>query len=717
LRRTTCGRFAPAFSFCHLTVAQAWDQVWVTAAAKKKHHPLPHYVNRELSWLEFNRRVLDQAADPTRPLLERVKFVAIFGSNLDEFFMIRVSGLHEQLDDGSGVQAPDQMTTQEQLAAIRAAVQAEVGRAADLLLRELLPELGRQGIQLQTWASLSEPMKQWASRYFRESVYPLLTPLAVDPVHPFPFLSNLSLSLAVEATDPVTGERRFARIKVPESLPRFVTLGGADGRAVHLLPLEELIAHSLGDLFPGVVVDDCHFFRVTRDMDIDILEEEAADLISVIDRQLRRRRFGAAVRLEVGPGLPERVRKLLLGKLELEEDDLYETKGLLGLAGLFGLAGLPRPELKDPTLVPKTTEWSGPDDIFAAIAEGDILLHHPYESFGTVLEFLRAAADHPDVLAIKMTLYRAGSHSETAAALVRAAERGKQVAVSVELKARFDEENNILWARALERAGAHVFYGAAGLKTHAKALLVVKREGHGLRRYVHLSTGNYNASTAKLYTDTGLLTCDPDFGSDATELFNALSGFSRTPAYRKLAVAPKTLRSTLLAKIEAQIGLAKASKPAKIFAKLNALVDPQVIDTLYRASAAGVAVELVVRGVCCLRPGVSGLSENIRVRSLVGRFLEHERVLVFGVAPDAEYFLSSADWMPRNLDRRVELLFPVQSEAIRERLRREVLEPIERDNCRVYEMHADGTYARREPPSGAAAVDAQVLNLPPPVAV
>src|SRR5580658_10111276 len=650
---------AREFTFCHLAVAEPCNAPSVTAAAEQREQH-PPYVNRELSWLEFNRRVLDQAADPTRPLLERVKFVAIFGSNLDEFFMIRVSGLHEQLDDGAAVLTPDQMSTADQLAAIRTTVQAEVARAADLLVRDLFPELTRQGIQLETWASLSEPMKQWAHRYFRESVFPLLTPLAVDPVHPFPFLSNLSLSLAVEATDPVTGEHRFARIKVPESLPRFVTLGGARGHKVHLLPLEELIAHSLDDLFPGIVIEDCHFFRVTRDMDIDILEEEASDLLSVVDRQLRTRRFGAAVRLEVAPGLPDRVRRLLLDKLQLEEDDLYETKGLLGLSGLFGLAAVARPELKDPPLVPRTTDLAGPDDIFAAIAEGDILLHHPYDGFGTVLEFLRAAAEHPDVLAIKMTLYRAGSNSETAAALVRAAERGKQVAVSVELKARFDEENNILWARALERAGAHVFYGAAGLKTHAKALLVVKREGHALRRYVHLSTGNYNASTAKLYTDTGLLTCDPDIGADATELFNALSGFSRTPSYRKLAVAPVTLRSTILSKIEAQIGLARASKPARIFAKLNALVDKQVIDTLYRASSAGVSIDLVVRGVCCLRPGVPGLSDNIRVRSLVGRFLEHERVLVFGAGGDAQYFLTSADWMPRNLDRRVELLFPVQ---------------------------------------------------------
>jgi polyphosphate kinase len=667
------------------------------------------YVNREVSWLEFNSRVLDQAADCTRPLLERVKFVAIFASNLDEFFMIRVAGLHEQLDEGSAPATPDGLSMREQLAAIRSRVELETRRAAALVADEILPALARHGIHVESWASTSEPMRKWAKAYFRESVFPLLTPLAVDPVHPFPFLSNLSLSLAVEVTDPRTGERRFARVKVPESIPRFVPLGGADGDATHLLPLEELIAHSVHDLFPGMNVDELHFIRVTRNMDVDILEDEASDLLSVVDREIRRRRFGAAVRLEVAPGLPAHVRAMLQEKLEVDADDVYETGGILGLSGLFGIASLPRPDLKDAPLVARTPRWATSDGIFDAIAQRDILLHHPYDGFGPVLEFLRAAADHPEVLAIKMTLYRAGSHSETAAALVRAAEKGKQVAVSVELKARFDEENNIGWARALERAGAHVFYGAAGLKTHAKVLLVVRREGHGLRRYVHLSTGNYNATTAKLYTDTGLLTCDPDIGSDASELFNALSGFSRGPTYRKLAVAPVTLRSTILAKIEEQTERARASKPAKIFAKLNALVDKEAIDALYRASSAGVTVDLVVRGVCCLRAGLPGVSDNIRVRSLIGRFLEHERVLVFGAGDDAAFFLTSADWMPRNLDRRVEILFPIESEAIKERLRREVLEPLDRDNCRVYEMDSDGHGKRRQPPRGSPELDAQAL--------
>jgi polyphosphate kinase len=665
------------------------------------------YINRELSWLEFNRRVLDQAADLTRPLLERMKFVAIFGSNLDEFFMIRVSGLNEQLDAGVDDGNPDGMTAREQLRAIRKVVQAETHRAAKLLSDALMPALAHQRIHVESWSSLSEPMRKWARRYFRESVFPLLTPLAVDPVHPFPFVSNLSLSLAVEVTDPVTAVRRFARVKIPESLPRFVLLGHATGEGAHLLPLEGLVAQCVEELFPGMVIEGSYLFRITRDMDIDILEEEASDLLSVVDREIRRRRFGAAVRLEVAPELPARIRLLLLEKLEIDEDDVYETEGLLGLSGLFSIASLPRPDLKDPPLIPRPPIWADPDTVFATIARGDILLHHPYDGFASVLEFLRAAAEDPEVLAIKMTLYRAGAHSETAVALVRAAESGKQVAVSIELKARFDEENNIEWARALERAGAHVFYGTSGLKTHAKMLLVVRREGHALRRYVHMSTGNYNASTAKFYTDIGLLTCDPAIGADASEFFNALSGFSRSPTYQKLAVAPLTLRATVLAKVDAQLARARAGKPARVFAKLNALVDKEVIDALYAASEAGVSVDLVVRGICCMRPGLARVSDNIRVRSLIGRFLEHERVLVFGVGDEEEFFLTSADWMPRNLDRRVEILFPVESEALRERLRREVMDPLEHDNCRVYEMGPDGHYSRRSPPASADPVDAQ----------
>ena len=676
------------------------------------------YVNRELSWLAFNARVLDQASDKHWPLLERVKFLAIFAANLDEFFMIRVAGLHEQLEalgaDLKGesklaVEASgDGLSVKEQLAAIRSAIQTQLTIASSLFANELAPQLAANGIHVHRWDSLDAGRQTSARNYFNESVYPLLTPLAVDPVHPFPFVSNLSLSLAVEAIDPETHERKFARVKVPESLPRFVPLANSEAGVIDLLPLEELIAHNLDTLFPGMEVLGFYPFRVTRDMDLEILEDEADDLLAVIDREIGKRRFGAAVRLELGPAVPARIRELLLRKLEIEEDDLYESPSPLGLAALFAIATLPRADLRDPPLVAQTPlAWTEHRDPFAAIAAGDILLHHPYDAFGPVLDFLRCAADDPNVLAIKMTLYRAGSGSEAVRALVRAAEKGKQVAVSIELKARFDEENNIGWARALERAGVHVFYGAAGLKTHAKALLVVRREGARLRRYVHLSTGNYNAGTAKLYTDTGFFTADDAIGEDASQLFNALSGFSRNAHYRKLAVAPVTLRSTLLAKIDGQTARCASGHKGHIFAKLNSLVDTAIIRALYRASQAGVTIDLVVRGVCCLRPGIPGVSERIRVRSLIGRFLEHERVFVFGPEGHDEIFLASADWMPRNLDRRVEVLFPVTSESIRDQIRRECVAPVDADNSRVYEMAADGSYRKRVPASGEAPIDAQ----------
>ncbi|HEY4104698.1 MAG TPA: polyphosphate kinase 1 [Polyangiaceae bacterium] len=670
------------------------------------------YLNRELSWLAFNERVLDQACDGSWPLLERLKFLSIFGSNLDEFFMIRVSGLHELLDAKAPSTSPDNHSPREQMAQIRALVLRLTESAALLWLHDLKPELARQQIRVRGFAELAPEQAEWVRAYFRRSVFPVLTPLAVDPVHPFPFLSNLSLSLAVEAENPETKERRFARIKVPESLPRFVPIEvKQEGRveATDYVALEDLIAGNLSDLFPGMSTVGCYPFRVTRDMDLDILEEEAADLLATIDREIRKRRFGAAVRLEVSPGIPERTRKLLLEKLEMDEDDVYETMGPLGLSGLMSLAQIPRADLHDAPLVSRVpTEFSDLGDPFAMIRQGDVFLHHPYEAFTPVLVFLRRAAEDPNVLAIKMTLYRAGSNSEVVRSLMRAAENGKQVAVSIELKARFDEENNIGWARALERAGVHVFYGAAGLKTHAKVLLVVRREGSELRRYVHLSTGNYNATTARFYTDTALMTVDPDIGEDASELFNSLSGFSTSFSYRKLAVAPVTLRSTVTARVREQAERARQGQPARIFAKLNALVDPEMIRELYQASRAGVEIELVVRGVCCLKPGVPGVSDRIRVYSLIGRFLEHERVFLFGPGGEEDFFLSSADWMPRNLDRRVEVLFPVASEAVRARIRNECLVPLELDNQRVYEMSADGTYQRRRPAEGQAPIDAQV---------
>jgi polyphosphate kinase len=673
------------------------------------------YLNRELSWLAFNERVLDQAKDASWPLLERLKFLAIFGSNLDEFYMIRVSGLHEQLESRALSAAPDGLSVVEQLKRIRSVVSRLSETAVSLWLHELLPELAKNDIRVRSFAELSGEQQEWARAYFRRAVFPVLTPLAVDPVHPFPFLSNLSLSLAVEAENPNTAERRFARIKVPESLPRFVLIGASTSVAqrpasgADYVAIEQLIAGNLMDLFPGMNVVGCYPFRVTRDMDLELLEDEASDLLATIDRELRKRRFGAAVRLELSPGVPDRIRKLFLEKLEIDEDDVYESGGLLGLSGLMALAQIARADLHDVPLAARVPhELSEQGDPFDAIRQNDILLHHPYEAFTPVLTFLRRAAEDPNVLAIKMTLYRAGVNSEAVRALMRAAENGKQVAVSIELKARFDEENNIGWARALERAGVHVFYGAAGLKTHAKVLLVVRREGQELRRYVHLSTGNYNATTARFYTDTGLFTTDPDIGEDASELFNSLSGFSTSFSYRKLAVAPVTLRTTLVARVREQADRARAGKPARIFGKLNALVDPQMIRELYRASCAGVTIELVVRGVCCLRPGLPGISERIRVHSLLGRFLEHERVFLFGPEGEEDFFLSSADWMPRNLDRRVEVLFPVKSEAIRARIRNECLTPLDLDNVRAYEMTADGAYQRRVPSADHVPSDAQL---------
>jgi len=677
------------------------------------------YINRETSWLAFNARVLDQALDVRWPLLERLKFLAIYSSNLDEFFMIRVSGLHEQLEAAALVEAsPDGLSAREQLARIGQIIRGQLETAATLLADDLLPALVGRGIRIHDWSALDTETKKQARKYFRRSVFPVVTPLAVDPGHPFPFLSNLSLSLAVEARDPETKERKFARIKVPEILPRFVpfenfdagrTAAAAADGAHDFLPLEQLLAANLDELFPGMEILGTYPFRVTRDMDYDILEDEAHDLLSIVDREIRRRRFGACVRLEVAAGIPDRVRRLLIEKLSIDEEDVYTATGPLGLRALMSIAGLARPDLRDPPFVARLPhDLTDKSDMFALIRRGDILLHHPYDSFGPVLFFLRQAAEDPDVLAIKMTLYRTGTgaNAEVVRLLIRAAENHKQVAVSVEIKARFDEENNIAWARALERAGAHVFFGHAELKTHAKAALVVRREGEGLRRYVHLGTGNYNEATSRLYTDLGLFTADPEFGEDLSEFFNGLSGFSKKARHRKLDVAPTALSDAILAKIEAQAERALAGKPASIFAKLNALVDVRVIQALYRASGAGVPITLCVRGVCCLRPGIPGVSENIQVMSILGRFLEHERVILFGPPGEEEFFLSSADWMPRNLHRRVEIMFPVESPALREQIRQEVLAPALADNAFAYDMNADGAYVRRvpqpgEPPRGA----------------
>ena len=681
--------------------------------------PAVPLLNRELSWLEFNDRVLDEAFDERWPLLERLKFLCISETNLDEFFMIRVAGVLDQVWSGKVEPAEDGLTPAEQLARIREAVLKMEARQTQGLVRDLLPKLAEAGISVLTWNDLGEPAREVARGWFRKNVLPVLTPLAVDPGHPFPFLSNLSINLAVEVRNPETGEVKFARVKVPAALPRLVPLREiVEGKKkirpdkAEFLLLESLIQANLGELFPGLEIVSSHPFRVTRDADIEIQEDEASDLLATIEQEVRRRRFGAVVRLEVAPRTPKRVRKLLVRQLEILEGDVYEVEGPLGGGDLMSLVKLDRRELKDPPFTPAVPPvFLEPDaSIFSAIRAGDLLLHHPYDSFGPVVEMIERAADDTKTLAIKMTLYRAGAESPIIPALVRAAEKGKQVAVLVELKARFDEENNIVWAKALEQAGVHVVYGVVGLKTHAKIALVVRREKDEIRRYVHLGTGNYNPTTARVYTDFGLLTCRPEFGEDATKLFNALTGLAGRTSYERLVAAPKEMHRTVLDWIARETAHARAGRPSGIRAMMNALVDTKVIAALCEASQAGVPVDLSVRGICCLKPGVPGLSERIRVRSVVGRFLEHSRVFVFENGGERQVWLSSADWMPRNFFRRVEIAFPVVDPELARRVAQAV-ELTLSDNVRARTLNADGRYSRLSPAPGAPAVDSQAAFL------
>ncbi len=667
------------------------------------------YFNREISWLAFNRRVLEEARDASWPLLERFKFLGIFYANLDEFFMIRVSGLHEQLEASVTEKSADGLSAQEQLAQVSEIVRRDGALATETLTRDLLPRLAESGVQLLGWNDVGIEQRRRLSRYFEDVVFPVLTPLAYDPAHPFPFVSNLSLSLAVRLTTAEGHPPLFARVKVPPSLPRFVPV--AEGLLRHsreFLLLEDLIQAHLTDLFPGVSVLGSSSFRVTRDADIEIREEEASDLLRSVAENVSRRRFGAAVRLELRSDCGEEVRRLLRSQLELDEDDVYEFEGPLGGSDLLAIPRLDRPDLKDSPLVPGSRSlFEKPGEPFETIREGDVLLHHPYDSFDPVLRFLDQAASDPDVLAIKMTLYRTGPDSPVVAALAHAADSGKQVAVLVEVQARFDEEKNIQWARSLERAGVHVAYGVEGLKTHAKLALVVRREGATIRRYVHFGTGNYNSATASVYTDLGLFTARPEFGHDASELFNYLTGFSKKTTYRSISVAPFSLHDNVLSLIRGEAAKARSGSPASIVAKMNSLVDPRVIHELYRASAAGVPIELGVRGICCLRPGVAGISDTIRVSSVVGRFLEHSRAFSFGVGDDEKIFISSADWMPRNFFRRVEVMVPVLAESAREKIRQEVLAPFRDDNSRARDLQPDGSYVRRSPIPGEQVRDAQ----------
>jgi polyphosphate kinase len=681
------------------------------------------YFNRELSWIEFNRRVLEEGQDPRQPLLERVKFLAIFSSNLDEFFMIRVSGLKDQVDAGVTNTPPDGLTPGEQLAAIRAAVLPLMQEQGRCFHGAVLPALATSGIYLLRHEQLCPEERDSLRDYFHAEILPVLTPLAFDPGRPFPHISNLSLNLAVTVRDS-RGGAHFARVKVPTSLPRLIPLDReckprADGS--RFVWIEDVIAANLGLLFPGYEVLEAFTFRVIRDADIEIQEDEASDLLETIEQGLRQRRFGPVVRLTVDSNMPQRMVDLLMENLEVGPEDVYPVPPPLGMADLMSIMALSRSDLKDPPFVPAVPpllrDLSSARDIFAAIRQhpAGILLHHPYDSFAPVLDFIKAAAIDPDVLAIKQTLYRVGRNAPVVQSLQEAQRNGKQVAVLVELKARFDEESNIGWARALEAEGVHVVYGLVGLKTHSKITLVVRREPGGLRRYLHLATGNYNAVTAGIYTDLGLFTCDPEMADDATELFNTLTGYSTQRNYRSLLVAPGTMRQRVEALVEREIEHARAGRGGRMIFKMNSLVDDRLIRALCRASQAGAQIDLIVRGICCLRPGLPGVSENIRVISIVGRFLEHSRIYYFENAGEPEAYLGSADLMPRNLDRRVEVLFPVKDPAIREYLRDAVLEAdLCRNNVQARVLHPDGSYLRRRPAAGEKPVESQAWLLAHP---
>ena len=670
----------------------------------------PHlFVNRELSLIEFQRRVLDEADDPSVPLLERVRFLSIFGSNMDEFFMIRLAGLKQQVAAGVREPGPDGMTPAELLTAVRR-VANEIKHEARKVWRErLVPALAAEGIRLLDHDTLKIAEKIELRTYFENVVFPVLTPLAVDPSRPFPHISNLSLNLAVVIRDPA-GHEHFARVKVPGTLPQLVPVPHPPGQTgASFVPVEQLVAANLDALFPGEEIIEVHPFRVTRNADLVIQELEAGDLLETIEESVRQRQFGFVTRLTYGASMPGRLLDDLLVNLEADRADAHVEEGPLALVSLGGLYAVDRHDLKEAPFLPalpRRLEKKG-SDIFAAVRGGDILLHHPFDSFAPVVDFLEAAAADPDVLAIKMTLYRVGRNSPVVRALLDAREEGKQVAVLVELKARFDEERNIEWARALESEGVHVVYGLLGLKTHSKVALVVRREGDRIRRYTHLSTGNYNTVTATQYTDLGLLTCDDAIGADVTDLFNYLTGYSAKTDYGKLAVAPINLRETVERLIEREIAHHQAGRRGHIIMKMNALVDRRVIRQLYRASQVGVTIDLLVRGMCCLRPGIPGVSDSIRVISIVGRFLEHSRVFFFRNGGDEEVFLSSADLMPRNLNGRVEVMFPVSDPRLVSVVREEILGAYLFDTVKARIMNADGTYSRVARDSETPALNAQ----------
>jgi polyphosphate kinase len=697
--------------------------------------PTDRYLNRELSWLDFNARVLTLAEDRRTPLLERAKFLAIFASNLDEFYMVRVAGLKRRQQTGLPVRGTDGLFPREQLERIAERAAALVGRHARCFAGDVQPALAEESIRIVRWAELDPAERERMRAYFREQVFPVLTPLAVDPAHPFPYISGLSLNLAVVVRDPDGGPELFARVKVPNNVPRFVSVdrdrtASSDGsRLTRFLPVEELIAAHLGQLFSGMQVVEHHLFRVTRNADFELDEDRDEDLLQALERELARRRFGPPVRLEVAASISDHVLELLVRELDMDTHDVMRVPALLDLSSLWQIYNeADRPDLKDRPFVPAThpqfAEGEVPRSVFARLRDNDILVHHPYHSFSTsVQRFIEQAAADPNVLAIKQTLYRTSGDSPIVDALIDAAEAGKQVVVLVEVQARFDEQANIGWARMLERAGCHVVYGLVGLKTHCKTALVVRQEGNQIRRYCHIGTGNYHPKTARLYEDFGLLTADPEVGADLTDLFNVLTGYSRQTAYRRLLVAPHGVRSGLIERIDREIEHVRAGRPGLVQIKANSLVDEELVDALYRASRAGVDVDLVIRGICTLKPGVPGLSERIRVRSIVGRFLEHSRVFRFGdgvvsqsgdptasigptANPGGEFWIGSADLMHRNLDRRVEALVQVTDPTARVELDRMMRLAMD-ERTAAFELSGDGTWHRRAADGDQPLVDLQ----------
>ncbi|WP_371828814.1 RNA degradosome polyphosphate kinase [Rhodococcoides kyotonense] len=659
--------------------------------------PENRYLNRELSWLDFNSRVLALAEDSSLPLLERAKFLAIFASNLDEFYMVRVAGLKRRDETGLSVRSADGLTPREQLALIGERTQELARRHARVLLDSILPELASEGIEIVRWRDLDDAERERLSAYFQEQIFPVLTPLAVDPAHPFPYISGLSLNLAVTVKDYATAGEHFARVKVPDNVDRFVRVRrGGDGQSVDaFLAMEEVISAHLDVLFPGMEVVESHAFRITRNADFEVEEDRDEDLLQALERELARRRFGSPVRLEIADDMTEHMLGLLLRELDVDPGDVIQVPGLLDLSCLWQVYGVDRPTLKDAPFVPATHPAFGeretPKSVFSTLRDGDVLVQHPYDSFSTsVQRFIEQAAADPHVLAIKQTLYRTSGDSPIVNALVDAAGAGKQVVALVEIKARFDEQANIEWARKLEKAGVHVVYGLVGLKTHCKTCLVVRREGSVIRRYCHIGTGNYNPKTARIYEDVGLLTSSPEIGADLTDLFNSLTGYSRKSHYRNLLVAPYGVRRGIIERIEREVEHKQAGRNAGVRLKANALVDEQVIDALYRASAAGVPIQVVVRGICALKPGVPGLSENIEVRSILGRFLEHSRILEF--RGSEEFWIGSADMMHRNLDRRVEVMAQVKDPRLTAQLD-DIFESALDPTTRCWVLQPDGSWA------------------------